>query len=185
MSLPKDYRDQRCSLARSLEVLGERWTLLIIRDALYGGRRFSDFVEHLAIPRSVLANRLETLVEHGVLAKVSPSDRGYSEYEITGKGKQLWPAIRVLMSWGDEHYTDGEPPLSFRHVHDGGQINADGICTVCNEPVALADTLATPGATLKPRSDKPGAITGALLQGHRLLEDVRSSAAPAQSSAKS
>jgi DNA-binding HxlR family transcriptional regulator len=185
MALPKDYRDQRCSLARSLEVLGERWTLLIIRDALYGARRFSDFVEHLAMPRSVLANRLETLVEHGVLAKVSAADRGYAEYEITAKGKQLWPAIRVLMSWGDEHYAAAEPPLSFHHADDGGRLDAEGICSSCHEPVELADTLAVPSATLTPRSDKPDAITGALLQTHRLLEDVRGGAGPSPSGAKS
>ena len=108
MTLPKDYADDRCSMARALEVVGERWTLLIVRDAFFGVRRFGDFAAHLEIPRAVLTSRLAALVEAGVLALV-PGAHGHDEYALTGKGRDLWPVVRSLLVWGDEHYSDVGP----------------------------------------------------------------------------
>src|ERR1700678_2543451 len=102
MALPKDYAGQRCSLSRALEIVGERWTLLIVRDAFFGVRRFGDFAAHLDIPRAVLTARLATLTEAGVLAVV-PGAHGHDEYALTGKGADLWPAVRALLAWGGEH----------------------------------------------------------------------------------
>src|ERR1700733_11974142 len=99
MALPKDYAGQRCSLSRALEVVGERWTLLIMRDAFFGVRRFGDFAAHLGVPRAVLSERLEALREAGVLAETRGS-HGYSEYVLTDKGLSLWPVIRDLRSSG-------------------------------------------------------------------------------------
>ena len=82
MVLPRDYAGQACSLARALEVVGERWTLLIVRDAFFGVRRFGDFATHLGLPRAVLTDRLGALVAAGVLAKV-PGRGKRSEYELT------------------------------------------------------------------------------------------------------
>ncbi len=90
MALPKDYAGEGCSLARALEIVGERWTLLIVRDAFFGVRRFGDFAAHLAIPRAVLTHRLSALVEAGVLTIV-PGPHGHDEYALTGKGLDLWP----------------------------------------------------------------------------------------------
>ena len=95
MGLPREYLDQECGLARSLEIVGERWTLLIIRDAFYGVRRFSDFRDHLGIPRAVLTERLNFLVEQGVLERLTASS-GRDEYALTDKGVRLWPAIWSL-----------------------------------------------------------------------------------------
>src|ERR1700753_299078 len=101
MALPNDYAGQACSLARTLEVVGERWTLLIVRDAFFGVRRFGDFAAHLAIPRAVLAERLKSLTAAGVLARVPAqavpggahgadgrqrTGGGHPEYELTAKG---------------------------------------------------------------------------------------------------
>ena len=100
--LPSSYDRQDCSLARALEIVGERWTLLVLRDAFYGVRRFNDFLAHLDIPRTVLSNRLRALVESGVMVKVP--DPGHSArwlYELTGEGMALWPALYALRSWGE------------------------------------------------------------------------------------
>src|ERR1700750_3412022 len=101
--LGKDYDAQDCALARALEVIGERWTLLIVRDAFYGVRRFSDFHAHLGVPKAVLAERLALLVEEGVLTRTSASN-GRDEYVLTDKGRRLWPTIWSLITWGNEHY---------------------------------------------------------------------------------
>ena len=97
MTLPKEYAGERCSLARALEVGGERWTLLIVRDAFFGVRRFGDFAAHLEIPRAVLTSRLAALVEAGVLAP-EPGPHGHDEYALTGKGRDLWPVVRSLLA---------------------------------------------------------------------------------------
>ncbi|MFC7728001.1 winged helix-turn-helix transcriptional regulator [Actinomadura keratinilytica] len=94
MALGKDYARQDCAVARALEVVGERWTMLIIRDALYGVRRFSDFLARLDIPRAVLSQRLQSLVDAGVLEKAG------HEYVITETGKELWPVVHALARWG-------------------------------------------------------------------------------------
>lgn len=106
MALGKDYATQECSIARALEVIGERWTLLVIRDALYGVRRYNDFLVHLGIPRAVLAARLQALTADGILEKrryqeSPPRD----EYVLTDRGIELWPTIRSLGLWGREHFT--------------------------------------------------------------------------------
>jgi DNA-binding HxlR family transcriptional regulator len=173
MALPKDYADQRCSLSRSLEVLGERWTLLVLRDAFYGVRRFSDFVEHLGIPRSVLASRLETLVGHQVLTKTSHHDGGHAEYELTDKGRELWPVIYGLIFWGDEHYAQSGPPRVFEHTEDGGRMLPDGLCSICGDHVPLSDIQATPGPGLVQPENEVDRVTQALSEPRPLLEPIR------------
>src|ERR1700760_3685772 len=101
MPLPSSYADRNCSLARTLEVVGERWTLLIVRDAFYGVSRFGDFVTQLGIPRAILTSRLKSLTAQGVLTR-EPDGVGGVDYRLTPKGIALWPAIRALMGWGDE-----------------------------------------------------------------------------------
>jgi DNA-binding HxlR family transcriptional regulator len=173
MALPKDYGAQTCSLARSLEILGERWTLLIVRDAFYGVRRFSDFADHLGIPRSVLAARLDGLVAEQLLAKAARGDRSYAEYELTDKGRQLWPVIYGLIRWGDEHYAADGPPRLFEHAEDGGRITPDGTCPACGQHVLPTDLQAVPGPGLNPPPGNPDPVTAALSQPHRLLDDIR------------
>ena len=102
--LGKDYEGQDCSMARALEVVGERWTLLIVRDAFYGVRRFNDFQAHLDIPKAVLSERLSWLAENGVLdGSPTPSHAGRHLYELTPAGRELWPALHALLVWGRRH----------------------------------------------------------------------------------
>src|SRR3954467_4242003 len=95
--LGQDYSGQECAPAAALEVLGERWTLLIVRDAFFGVRRYSDWVARLDIPRAVLSERLRGLVASGILEK---RDHGY---ELTEAGAELWPALHALITWGGRH----------------------------------------------------------------------------------
>ncbi|HSS23056.1 MAG TPA: helix-turn-helix domain-containing protein, partial [Mycobacterium sp.] len=110
---PANTPPRAAPFARSLEIVGERWTLLIMRDAFYGVRRFSDFRSHLGIPKAVLAERLAFLVAEGVLTKVT-GNRGRDEYELTGEGRQLWPMIWSMISWGNENYLDKPSRRTYR-----------------------------------------------------------------------
>jgi DNA-binding HxlR family transcriptional regulator len=111
VALPREYAAESCPIARSLEIVGERWTLLVVRDAFYGVRRFSDFRAHLGIPKAVLSERLSLLIDEGVLAKTA-GVRGRDEYVLTPKGRRLWPVIWSLAGWGNENYV--EQPQRYR-----------------------------------------------------------------------
>src|SRR6202000_399764 len=145
MPLGKDYAGQQCSLARSLEVVGERWTLLILRDAFFGVRRFGAFASHLGVPRAVLSDRLSSLAEAGVLTG-RPGRHGHTEYVLTSKGLELWPAIRVLLDWGDEHYSARGPRRVFRHAADDGLVSSNGTCDFCGGTTAGSDPVGGAGA---------------------------------------
>jgi DNA-binding HxlR family transcriptional regulator len=170
MALPKDYAGQRCSLSRALEVVGERWTLLIMRDAFFGVRRFGDFAAHLGVPRAVLSERLEALREAGVLAETRGS-HGYREYVLTDKGLSLWAVIRDLLSWGDEYYSVNGPRRVFQHAEDGGAIGPDGACAACGSVVPPSGLLVRPGPGYDGEGDD--LVSQALITPHRLLEPIR------------
>jgi DNA-binding HxlR family transcriptional regulator len=172
MALPKDYAGDGCSLARALEVVGERWTLLIVRDAFYGVRRFGDFAAHLAVPRAVLTHRLSALVEADVLTIV-PGAHGHDEYVLTGKGLGLWPAVRALLTWGDDYYSAKGPRRLFRHALDDGEVAQDGTCAVCGGVPPAADLVVAPGPGWSPRPGKPDFVSAAMAGPHRLLTPVR------------
>jgi DNA-binding HxlR family transcriptional regulator len=170
MALPSTYTSQSCSLSRTLEIVGERWTLLIVRDAFFGVRRFGDFAAHLQIPRAVLTQRLRSLTESGVLAKVPGAGRR-EEYELTDKGIALWPVVRTLIAWGDDYYGPEGPRRIFRHVADDAMVDESGRCTGCGTVVAPQDIVLTPGPGLPPaRPDDQ--VTLALEAPHRLLEPL-------------
>jgi DNA-binding HxlR family transcriptional regulator len=114
--LNRDYEGQNCSVARALEVVGERWTLLIVRDAFLGKRRFEEFQESLGIARNVLTDRLNRLVEEGILERVPYSERRY-EYRLTKKGRDLNIALAGLRQWGDKYISD-KPPTVLRRKSD-------------------------------------------------------------------
>ncbi|MEM7460655.1 MAG: helix-turn-helix domain-containing protein [Pseudomonadota bacterium] len=109
-----------CHLAKAIEILGDRWTLLILRGALFGVRRFDDFQNELSIPRTVLSGRLKKLVESGVLTKKAYKEdgkRARPEYLLTEAGEALRPVLMGLNLWGDEWASDGAAPLlSFTHA---------------------------------------------------------------------
>src|SRR3954447_20694580 len=112
--LGRDYENQNCSVARALELIGERWTLLIIRDAFFGLRRFEQFHASLGIARNVLTDRLARLVEEGIFDRVRYSERPERfEYRLTKQGRDLNVALTALRQWGDEYLTE-KPPVTLR-----------------------------------------------------------------------
>jgi DNA-binding HxlR family transcriptional regulator len=145
--LGKDYTGQNCSIARALEVVGERWTMLILRDVFLGVRRFDDIQEDLGVARNVLATRLDGLVSNGILEKVPYQERPVRhEYRLTGKGRDLWPALAELMQWGDRYApAPGGSPTVVRHRDCGGVVGERQTCERCGRAVELDDVVAEPG----------------------------------------
>lgn len=147
--LGRAYENQECSIARSLELIGERWTLLIIRDAFGGVRRFDGFQSRLGVARNVLADRLGRLVEEGILERVRYQERPERfEYRLTDKGLDLWPVLVALLQWGDRHACAGEPPTVLRHRDCGGEVTRHLTCAACGAPLGPRDVRAgrRPGA---------------------------------------
>jgi len=144
--LHRTYEDQVCSIARTLEVVGERWTLLIVRDTLLGLHRFDELQESLGIARNVLTDRLGRLVEAGVLTRVPYSERPTRyEYHLTDAGRDLFPVIVSLMHWGDRHLPgEAGPPRVVRHAGCGDDVVGQLMCTRCG-PVAQGAVEVLPG----------------------------------------
>jgi DNA-binding HxlR family transcriptional regulator len=116
--LKRSYEGQNCSIARTLEVVGERWTLLIVRDVFLGLRRFDQLKESLGVARNVLADRLGRLVAEGILERVPYSERPPRfEYRLTAKGRELNVALTALRQWGDAHLSE-KPPRLLRRKAD-------------------------------------------------------------------
>lgn len=167
--LGKNYERQDCSLARALEVIGERWTLLIVRDAFYGVRRFNDFQAHLDIPKAVLSNRLGGLVEEGVLERrADPEHAGRHLYELTAAGRDLWPVLNALLAWGGRY----RHPNSriFKHAACSTRLDDRGHCSACDVFPDPTDILMEPRRGRgKLREDS---VAVALRIPRRLLEPV-------------
>jgi DNA-binding HxlR family transcriptional regulator len=169
LMLGKDYERQDCAIARALEVIGERWTLLIVRDALYGVRRFSDFHAHLDVPRAVLSDRLNGLVEHGILERrPDPDHAGRSLYELTPAGRELWPVLHALVVWSDHHNFANS--RLFRHAACGTELDDAADCPACGITPAVDDIITEPRRERRAYRDDPVAV--ALRGPHRLLEPL-------------
>ena len=149
--LGRTYDDQVCSIARTLEVLGERWTLLIVRDALLGLCRFDDFQRSLGVARNVLTDRLGRLVQAGVLERVPYQQRPPRyEYRLTAMGRELAVPVIGLMHWGDRHLADpAGPPRLTRHHGCGGAVRAELVCEACGQQIGVAELDVTPGPGLE------------------------------------
>jgi len=151
--LNRDYPDQDCSAAYALEFIGERWTLLVIRDIFAGFRRFDEIQQDLGVARNVLANRLQRLVDEGILERraYSESPRRH-EYFLTEKGIDLWSILITMMRWGDRHgdWPEG-PPLVVLHKDCGGKMDDHFTCESCGERLGPRDAYAVPGPGATPR----------------------------------
>ncbi|MFI9566686.1 winged helix-turn-helix transcriptional regulator [Streptomyces rishiriensis] len=146
---PRLDRDtSNCSIARTLEIVGEKWTILILREVLYGSSRFSDFERVLGCPRNLLATRLRMLVDEGVLATETykePGSRSRPKYVITPKGMDLVPAVMGLLQWGDRYRADPEgPAMLTRHRGCGAHVHAQIRCSE-GHPVQADDVESIPG----------------------------------------
>jgi DNA-binding HxlR family transcriptional regulator len=137
-----DLGTSRCSIARALSVVGDRWTLLILREAFLGSTRFAEFHDNTGAARHIVAERLQRLVEHGVVDRRPYQDRPPRfEYTLTRKGRDLYPVILALLAWGDRWLLDdSEPTLTLLHEPCGAVMTPEVRCPNCEQPVDHAGT---------------------------------------------
>lgn len=167
--LGKSYEGQDCSIARTLEVVGERWTLLIVRDAFYGVRRFNDFQLHLDIPKAVLSDRLSGLVEHGILGRrADPDHAGRHIYELTAAGRDLWPVLHSLLVWGGKHGPRNS--RAFKHASCATRLDDRGHCPTCRITPGPEDIVTEPRPRRRAVRDDP--VATALRAPRRLLKPL-------------
>ncbi|GLZ76645.1 ArsR family transcriptional regulator [Actinorhabdospora filicis] len=175
MALGKDYESQRdCTMARGLELVGERWTMLILRDCFYGVRRYSDFFVHLGLPRAVLSERLANLCEQGVLEKRRYQDAPpREEYVLTEMGEAFWPVLAALGAWTTKFaWEPGRRYRTFLHDPCETRLVAYAHCPSCDRAVPAAEVRIVPGPDL-PDQPATDPVSVALRRGpKRLLEPL-------------
>ena len=154
--LRKDYDGQICSIARSLELVGERWTLLVVREIFHGRRRFSEMQRSLGVARNVLTARLQRMVDEGILERRPYSERPERyEYFLTEKGLDLWPVMIALMQWGDKYEPrpEGPPSIVVHKGECGGEIDDRLVCTKCGKALTVREAVAIEGPGMKAALD--------------------------------
>ena len=135
-----------CSVAQCLEVVGDWWTMLIVRDTFLGVTRFEDFQRRLGISRNILQQRLAKLVDNGILVRVPYSEHPpRSDYRLTPKGRDLWPVLTAMRQWGDAHAAPDGPPLEIVHDSCGSVSHLAMVCDVCGRQVGPRDVHVEPG----------------------------------------
>ena len=142
----KSYADMNCSVAQCLEVVGEWWSMLIVRDVFLGITRFDQFQAHLGISRNILNQRLAYLVEYAVLRKVPYSEHpARFDYRLTAKGRDLWPVLTAMRQWGDRHAAPAGPPLQIVHERCGNIADTVMTCSACGGRLTPRDVAPIPG----------------------------------------
>jgi DNA-binding HxlR family transcriptional regulator len=150
-------RPDTCSIGRAMEILGERWTFLILRECFYGVRRFSDMQRNLGIARNILSARLQSLVRAGILERRRyRAEPERYEYKLTDAGRDLYPAIITIMRWGDEHLIETGPPVVLRH-RCGAEAEPVLVCAHCHEPMDPRDVTPEPGPGAEPEPEPAAA----------------------------
>jgi DNA-binding HxlR family transcriptional regulator len=149
----EELSDLPCSITRPLVVLGDRWTLLVLKFAFAGVRRFNGFRDALEISRSRLQDRLDRLVEHGILVRVPIEGARHHEYRLTQKGHDLYPVLMAIKDWGDAHMAPDGPPVRYRHRDcagpDGpGEARVRLACDACGASLTAREVSSVPGPGL-------------------------------------
>jgi DNA-binding HxlR family transcriptional regulator len=164
-----ELEDQACSLARTLSIIGDRWTLLILRDCFLRVRRYEDFQQRLGIGRGILTERLKQLVDAFILAKVPYQNNPLRyEYRLTPKGLDLYPVIMSIVHFGDEHLCDKKGrPLLHRHRKCGSVFDPVMTCSECGEPLDPRDVQPEPGPGARQTQHLPVTAASAPARGAR------------------
>jgi len=168
--LGRTYDAEVCSMARTLEVVGERWSLLIIRDALFAGTtRYVEFQRRLGIATNVLQARLDGFVEAGLMRRERYAEQpDLFEYVLTEKGRDLAPALVALTSWGDRWAAPDGPPILFHHSVCGSDVTHQVVCATCGPVDDPADVQVRPGPGMpaerlafldRAKADRPGSAS--------------------------
>lgn len=147
MALGRTYDREHCSAAWALEIVGERWSLLIIRNAMFAGSgRFTEFQRRLGVAPNILSTRLERFVETGLMEiRPVPGEQGVHEYVLTEQGLELQPVLVALTQWGDRWIAPHGPPIVYHHDDCGGEVRHHLRCDRCGQEPAPAEVLAHPG----------------------------------------
>jgi len=141
----KSFAGMDCSVAQCLEVVGEWWSMLILRDVFLGVTRFDEFQRRLGISRNILQQRLSKLVESGILVRVPYSEHPPRfDYRLTDKGRDLWPVITAMRQWGDVYAAPSGPPIQVTHLACGSTAHAVMVCGSCGDALGPRDVRATP-----------------------------------------
>ncbi len=145
--LGRTYESENCSAARALELVGERWSLLILRNASFAGQtKFSEFERRLGIAPNILASRLESFVAAGLMElRPNPDHKGQNEYVLTEKGRDFVPALVALTNWGDRWAAPDGPPIVYEHEGCEGEVRLELRCSACSEVVTPEAVKARPG----------------------------------------
>ncbi len=148
----RPFVDQNCSIARALEVIGERWTLLVMREVLLGRRRFAELQRNTGIAKNILSDRLQTLVEQGVLERRQYSESPEAhEYWPTAKGVDVAPVLVALLQWGDAYAAPDGPPRVYVHTACGHDADPELHCSYCGERIAPRELKVRPGPAANER----------------------------------
>ena len=160
----EELANQQCSILRPLSILGDRWTLVVLRQAFAGVRRFEHFQSTLGISRSRLSDRLGRLVEQGILERVPYRDqRVRFEYRLTDKGLDLYPVLMALRVWGDKYMSgEGGPPLTYRHRGCGGVTGVAHQCQRCGQELTARDVEVRDAQTQAARYKRRTAVSEVL-----------------------
>lgn len=148
------WSTDNCTVGRAMEILGERWTFVVLREVFNGVRRFEDMRRHSGMPRQVLTDRLALLVERGVLRREPYQEAGQRvrhEYRLTPMGFDLYPVLVAIAQWGDRYLADPEgPPVEFAHVGCGEPVHATLRCAAGHDVAGTRDVATRPGPGIKP-----------------------------------
>jgi DNA-binding HxlR family transcriptional regulator len=148
------WSTENCTVGRTMAILGERWTFVVLREVFNGVRRFDDIRRHSGIPRQVLSNRLGLLVEQGILRRVpyrEPGERERREYRLTRKGFDLYPVLVAIAGWGDRYLADADgAPVEFAHRDCGADVQLRLECTSGHRIEEPRDVVTRPGSGARP-----------------------------------
>jgi DNA-binding HxlR family transcriptional regulator len=155
------FAEWPCSIARAVDILGDWWTPLVLRECYYGVRRFEDFQKSLGIGRNILTQRLNRLVDEGVLVRRPYQEKPLRhEYVLTEKGRDFFPVLMAMVHWGDKWLADeAGPPIRLHHTACDHDMHAEVVCSQCKEPLQLAETRAKAGPGY-PKRYREGALGG-------------------------
>ncbi len=143
----KSFAEMDCSVAQCLEVVGEWWSMLVVRDCFMGITRFEGFQRRLGISRNILKDRLNSLVDADVLVRVPYSEHPPRyDYKLTQKGRDLWPVLTAMRQWGDQYAAPNGAPIDLVHNSCGQLTHAEMICAWCGEKLTARNVHAVPRA---------------------------------------
>ncbi|MBF6299592.1 helix-turn-helix transcriptional regulator [Nocardia amamiensis] len=157
----EELADLPCSITRPLVIFGDRWTLLILKSCFSGIRRFNAFQSALGISRSRLQDRLDRLIDHGILVKQKAAVGAYEEYRLTAKGHDIYPILLAIRDWGDAYMAPEGPPVRYRHHECAGEAHVRLECDSCGSELTARDVDPEPGPGLLDATGAEKAAGGA------------------------